>query len=588
MIQNNYFNDVPDLKLHFDHLIHWKEIIDSYENGFSDAAKFKAGDDRYATAPSNYEEALDYYRTLVESVGEFAGKEIAPHVADLDREGLKFENGKVIFPEKLLEIVRKARDAGLQPTGFSRKYGGLGIPWTVRAFITEMLYRADASICIAIGCVNLAEIIERNGSDELKDAWLPRFAAGEFACAMGLTEPDHGSDLPGLRTRATHKEGNTYLLNGTKRFITQGCGTGEIPAVLLLLARTGDQGSGARGLSFFLVQSKDVQIAGIEKKMGLHCSPTCEVVLENTPGILIGQEGHGLIRHTMGMLNGARMGIAQQGTGISQAALAETLKYTSERTQFSRPLNEIPAVRKILRRMERETMAMRCLMLEGARTMDMYYWRGEHLRAKGANDRDLKSDIVLKYWEKLAGLLTPISKFYCSEMCVRIAGDGVQLHGGVGFTEDYDISRIYRDSRITTIYDGTSQIQVNAAIGSVVSGMSSHGFLKEYVENEWKKFETQDLGVLPEVWDCYKEIISLYKELPSSESREESADEIIWASARLLAGLLFFRSTLRTPNELKRERLNYVHEYNLDSFGILEGLKAKLKLCVAESKPVLL
>ncbi|PJZ51056.1 acyl-CoA dehydrogenase family protein [Leptospira saintgironsiae] len=586
MLQNNYFNDVSDLRLHFDHIINWKEIVDSYEGGFTDAAKYKAGDERFAAAPSSHEEALEYYKTLLDSVGEFAGKEIAPYVAELDKVGVKFENGKVTFPEKLLEIVRKARDAGLQPTGFSRKYGGLGIPWTVRAFFSEILYRVDASVCISIGCVNLAEIVEKNGSEELKDEWLPRLAAGEFACAMGLTEPDHGSDLPGLRTKATHKEGNTYLLNGTKRFITQGCGTGEIPAILLLLARTGNPGSGARGLSFFLVQSKDIQVAGIEKKMGLHCSPTCEIVLENTPGILIGEEGHGLIKHTMGMLNGARMGISQQGVGIAQAALAETKKYTTERIQFGKPIGTIPAVRKILRRMERETMAMRCLMLEGARAMDLYYFRGDHLKEKGATERDLKSDVVLKYWEKLAGILTPISKFYCSESCVKIAGDAVQLHGGAGFTEDYDVSRIYRDSRITTIYDGTSQIQVNASIGGIVTGMSGHGFLREYIDNEWSHFPMEETKVLSEVWDGFQEAVIMYKDLATSEEREETADEIVWASARLLSGLLFYRSTLRIPEELRAERLSYVDEYNLDSLGYMEGLKAKLKVKVSARQTV--
>ncbi|TGK22371.1 acyl-CoA dehydrogenase [Leptospira fluminis] len=584
MLQNNYFNDVPDLRLHFDHIISWKEIVDAYENGFADAEKYKSGDERYSTAPSSYEETIEYYETLLDSVGEFAGKEIAPYVADLDKIGLKFDKGKVVFPEKMLEIVRKARDAGLQPTGFSRKYGGLGIPWTVRAFFGEILYRVDASVCVAIGCVNLAEIIEKNGSEELKEEWLPRLAAGEFACAMGLTEPDHGSDLPGLRTKAVRQEGNRYLLNGTKRFITHGCGTGEIPAILLLLARTGNPGSGARGLSFFLVQSKDVQVAGIEKKMGLHCSPTCEIVLENTPGILIGEEGHGLIKHTMGMLNGARVGIAQQGVGIAQAALSETQKYASERIQFGKPIAEIPAVRKILRRMERETMAMRCLVMECARSMDLYYFRGDHLREKGATDRDLKSDVVLKYWERLAGLLTPISKFYCSETCVKIAGDAVQLHGGAGFTEDYDVSRIYRDSRITTIYDGTSQIQVNAAIGGIVTGMAPHGFLREYIENEWNHFAGEEPGTLENVWESYKEILGLYKELPSSEDREEIADETVWATARLLSGILFYKSVLRTPDELRSERIAHVEEYLLDSLAFVEGLKAKLHAKVSSAR----
>ncbi len=563
MLQNNYFSDTQDIQDHFEHILPWTEIILDYENEFSETSD---------GGPTNPSEAKEYYKTVLQTVGDLAGNILSPHVAELDREGLGFKDGKVEFPPKMLELVSKVVDAGVQAYGFSRKYGGLGIPWTVKSFISEIFYRVDASLAIAIGCVNLAEILERHASKEMKDEWIPRLAAGEFVCAMGLTEPDHGSDLPNLRTKATKDQNGNWVLNGTKRFITHGCGFGETPAILLTLARSGEVGSGARGLSFFLVQSTDVQIAGIENKLGLHCSPTCEVVFENSPGLLVGEEGYGLIKYTMGMLNGARMGIAQQSTGLATAAYYEALKYSKERIQFGKPLIEIPAVKKIIDRLERETLAMRCLTLEGSRVMDRYYWRSLRLEKKGASEKEAKNDTVVRYWEKIANVLTPISKFYCSESCLKVVSDALQVHGGAGYTEDYDIARIYRDARITTIYDGTSQIQINASIGGITSGLT-HTF-GEYLTELVNQL---DSSLAHKLFHGFQELVSLYKDLPGREDKDTYAEEIVMTCSRLLAGILLELSCRRIPEERKQTRLKHAKDYHLDTLSILEGNLAKLK-----------
>ena len=593
MIEGNYFTENEDLLLHFDNLVRWKEIVEAYEADFFDSRRYQeTGDERFAIAPSSFEEAMSYYRSVLESVGEFAGKKIAPHVANLDQEGVHFDKGKVQFPAKLLELVEEARQAGLQPTGLSREFGGLGLPWTVRAFFTEIMYRVDASLTIAIGCINLAEIIERNADEEMRERWIPPLADGQYACAMGLTEPDHGSDLPNLRTKArpaTEEEkdrfadfaGNQrdslYILEGAKRFISQGCGTGDKPAILLLLARTGSPESGARGLSFFLVSSEYAQVAGIERKMGMHASPTCEIVLEDTPGILIGQPGMGLVRYTMGMLNGARMGITQQSVGLATAAFEEARKYASERLQFGRALQEIPAVRSMLDNMQATIEAMRCLQFEGARAMDLYYWRGDHLRRQGGTDKDIKSDTIIKYWEKLAGILTPISKYYCSENCVKITGQAVQIHGGAGFTEDYDVSRLYRDARVVTIYDGTSQIQVNATIGGIVTGMGARGFLREYLECEWDHFDGAETGLLDELRDTFEQCIHRYRELSGNE-KESMAANLVEGAARLLCAMLYYRSTLRIEGDSRMRRLELCRIYQLDCISFMAGLERRLSM----------
>ena len=574
MIKSNYFSSNSDMLLHFNKFIPWNEIVPVYENNFNDAKKYsETGNELYATAPNTIDEAVDYYRTILDAAGDVTGNYVSQHVKAMDIKGASYANGVVTHPKEMIDSVNKAKEAGIQAYGFQRKFGGLGLPFTIRALMGEIFYRVDTSFAIAFGCVNLGEILERIASKEMQNEWIPRMASGEFCAAMGLTEPNHGSDLPNITTKATKTSEGKWVLNGTKRFITQACGLGETPSIILTLARSG--GAGARGLSFFLVQSKDIQIAGIEKKMGLHASPTCEVVFENTPALLIGEEGFGLVRYTMGMLNGARMGIAAQGVGMATAAFEEAKIFASTRIQFGKPIEEIPAIKKMLRRMEREIMAMRCLTLEGGRTVDMYYWKMEHLREAGNSDKEISNNEEVRHWMKLADLLTPVSKYYCSEMCNRIAYDALQIHGGSGFTEDYDIARIYRDARITSIYDGTTQIQVMAAIGGIVSGMSSTGHFRKYLLNEISKFLASPK--IQALFELLEEAVTAYKEIKSTEVRDSFSLELVEVATRVLAGIQLEKTASMLESEEKITRLKHADEFNIDSKSIALANISRMK-----------
>jgi acyl-CoA dehydrogenase len=570
MIQNNYFSDNEDLTLQFEKIISWNDIIDTYENGFEDAKAYqKNGDERLAMAPSNYQEAIDYYRTILESTGEIAGRVIAPQSQIMDHKGLKFESGRVIFPEEMLACMQSVKDAGILPYAISRHYGGLGLPVTAQVMMMEAVARADAAFAIAMGCVNLGETIESFASDEMVKEWVPKMAAGELWGAMALTEPNYGSDLQNVRTKAEKGPDGTWRITGTKRFITHGCGFGEIPSAILTLARTGSPESGGRGLSFFLVLSKDVEIAGIEKKMGLHISPTCEVVYDNSPALLIGEEGKGLVKYAMGMMNGARLSIAAQSMGIATAAYYEAKKYASERVQFGRTIDKIPAVAKMLETMEREIIAMRCLLLEAATSVDMYHWRKHRLTHQGMADRDVRRDEQVKKWEKLADFFTPLSKYYTSEMTNRIAFDALQIHGGSGYTEEYDVARIYRDARITNIYEGTTQLQIVAAIGGVVAGMSPSGHLRAYIDENLKSFEPSTM--LRRNYEIFEEIVRAYREIGEGELKDALAFEVVESAARYINGLLLERSIDRLVKQGENvdRRRQLTEAYNRDSFAIL-------------------
>ncbi|HNF14201.1 MAG TPA: acyl-CoA dehydrogenase family protein [Leptospiraceae bacterium] len=570
MIKNNYFSDNPDIMLHFESIINWAETVRAYEGDFEDYKKYQSGDERFALAVQNTEEAVNYYREILNSAGDIAGRTLSQAASEIEKKGLRFENGKVFFPSEMEDAVAKIREAGLIPNGFGRQYGGLGIPFAVKAFFGEVFYRADVSTTVTAFCVNLAEILEKHASQKMKEEWLPQLSNGHYTVSMGLTEPNHGSDLPNILTKAEKKEDGTWILNGTKRFITQACGFTDMEGIILTLARTG--GNGARGLSFFLVKSSDVQIASLERKMGMHSSPTCEVVLENSPGLLIGEEGHGLSRYVIGMLNGARINIAFEGTGIASAAYYEAEKYAKERIQFGKPIIEIPAVKKILRRMHREMLAMRCVSLEGARSVDMYHWREERLKS------GMKIDIPeeeLKFWEKIASILTPAAKYYCSETCNKIAYDAVQVHGGAGYTEDYDVSRIYRDARVASIYDGTSQIQVMAAIGGIMSGFSKNGHLKKYFSNLSAGFALS--SEMKKILEMLEESVILYRSLPSSEAKEESAEDIVELFIRSVAGLLLEKSSVKAGQVQKTERLKTAELYNRDTYSSGLGKIFRLK-----------
>jgi alkylation response protein AidB-like acyl-CoA dehydrogenase len=575
MIESNYFRDNEDLALQFKTLIDWNEIVPAFENGFSDAKTYeKTKDERFANAPTDVSGALDYYESILDAAGDLMGTYVAPRSAEMDRVGLKFENGKVTFPKAQEECYNTLREAGLQPMGIGRKYGGLGLPATVQTLMYEISSRADAAFCLAFGNINIVDIVERYASEALCDEWLPRIAAGEFSAAMALTEPNYGSDLPNVQTKAVKGEDGVWRLTGTKRFITHACGYVNAPSIILTLARTGSPTSGARGLSFFIVQGKDVQVAGIEKKMGLHCSPTCEVVFDNAPGQIIGEEGFGLVKYSMGMMNSARIMIAAQSVGIAEAGYREAKKYASERVQFGKPIEKIPAVRKMLDRMEREIAGMRMLVLEATRAVDLYQWRKEHLiKHEGKSEKEVKADPQIRRWEKLADLFTPMAKYYASEGCVKITSDALQTFGGAGYTEEYDVARIYRDSRITTIYEGTTQLQIVAAIGGIVSGMAPAGNLREYIQEEMKKM--QPSAALKSSFEIFSDIVDMYKSMDQGDEKSMVAFETVEAATRFLIGLLMERSLARAPGNEHRKKL--CKDIHVDSLAILEGTRARFR-----------
>jgi alkylation response protein AidB-like acyl-CoA dehydrogenase len=602
MIQANYFESNTDIVEQFESIIDWNEIVTIYENDFSDHKDFlKTKNPRLEMAPSNLDEAKEFYREILRSTGEVSGIYVSQFAQSIDKQGLKFENGKVIHPQEMVDMIQKYIEAGIAPVAFSRKYGGLGVPNTIKAFISELMYRSDTSITIAVGSMGLASILEKFASQEICEEWIPKFIEKNYTVTMGLSEPDYGSDLPEVKTRAIKdpnagEEENKWLLTGNKRYQTMACGVNGSPSATLVLARSGSPESGARGLSFFIAEGKDYEVTGIEKKLGLKASATCEVAYENTNAVLVGKEGYGLVKYVMGMLNGARLSVASQGTGISTTAFEEAKKYANERIQFGKPIAEIPAVKKMLNWMERETSAMRCLMIEAAYSVDKYMWTdSESLPKKDPKQQEIK------FWEKVANTLTPISKYYNSETCIQVVNTGLQVLGGAGYTEDYDLARLYRDSRITNIYDGTTQIQVNAAIGGIVAGMTTGGVFREYLSRLNQNLDdlqaSNPQGIekfyneaIQNLFKNYEAIVESYKKIENRESKEAHSMEVVESSARVIMSCLMERARLKTqkleitqnsqPNQnstfMIEKRKNWSKEFLIDSMAILSSNQIKL------------
>ncbi|MDF3818624.1 acyl-CoA dehydrogenase family protein [Leptospira sp. 96542] len=571
MIQSNYFQTNEDLKEHFFELIDWNEIVPIYENNFADAKTYlETKNPRLEMAPSNLQEALAYYEEILNSCGEISGVYVSQVAGIVDHKGLKFENGNVIHSEEMVDVIQKYHAAGLGPAAFKRKYGGLGVPNIIKAMIAELMYRSDSSITIAVGSMGLAAILEVCASEEMKEEWIPKIIDNHYTVTMGLSEPDFGSDLPNITTKAEKKD-DEWLLTGTKRFQTMACGINGSPGLTLTLARTGTQESGARGLSFFIVENNEYAVQGIEKKLGIKASATCETVFENSKGYLVGKEGFGLVKYVMGMLNGARLSVSSQGTGIVTAAFEEALKYAKERIQFGKPIYEIPAVKRMLDRMERELSGMRCLMVEAAYSVDKYSWYED---GRVLSPEETKT---AKFWEKVANTLTPISKYYNSEMCNDLVYDGLQVLGGAGYTEDYDLSRLYRDARITNIYDGTTQIQVNAAIGGVSSGMSQTGVFRSYLDHLAKGSENHT--VLNQIRTEFESIVETYKSIQNQESKEAYSFEVVESAARLVVSYLMERAKNRSKSK-KEHRTKLCKGFHSDSLAILSANHIKLKSLV--------
>ncbi|MCY1721631.1 acyl-CoA dehydrogenase family protein [Prolixibacteraceae bacterium Z1-6] len=452
----NYYNDNSELKFHLSHPL-MQEIVRLKERNFS----FK---EEFDFAPLDHEDAIDSYDRVLEVVGEICGNIVAENAESIDAEGPEVIDGHVKYARGTEENIKALRQAGLMGMSLPYKYDGLNFPIVPYIMAADIVSRADAGFVNIWGLQDCAETINEFASEEQKQKYLPRVCAGD-TMAMDLTEPDAGSDLQAVQLKATwSEEKQTWLLNGVKRFITNG--DGEIS---LVLARSEPGTKDGRGLSMFIYDKLDggVTVRRIEHKMGIIGSPTCELVFKDAPGELVGSRKMGLIKYVMALMNGARLGIAAQSVGLCEAAYRESIIYAKERMQFGKAIIKFPAVYEMLTNMKAKLDASRTLLYETARFVDMYktYMHIAEERKLEKEERD-----EMKKYQRLADIYTPLVKGMASEYSNQLAYDAVQIHGGSGFMKDYPVERIYRDARITSIYEGTTQLQVVAAIRGVTTG----------------------------------------------------------------------------------------------------------------------
>jgi alkylation response protein AidB-like acyl-CoA dehydrogenase len=421
---------------------------------------------------------------VLDSLGQLSGEFIAPRAEDVDRQGNTLnEDGTVSYAKGTAENIEKLAQAEVMGFTLPHRFGGLNFPNAIYAMAIEMVSRADASLMNIFGLQGIAETINAFASEELKQKYLYDFSACKVTGAMVLTEPDAGSDLQAVKLRAFQDKDGKWFLHGVKRFITNGCGE-----VLLVLARSEPEINDGRGLSLFVCdRGPTVLIRRLEDKLGIHGSPTCEIFFDNTPCEIIGDRQRGLITYVMSLMNGARIGIAAQSVGIAEATFRVARDYAATRRQFSVAIEKLPAVRDMLIDMKVAIEAGRALLYETSRVMDLEIGYARRLQENPPKDKTeakrLKTDS--RKYKRCAGMLTPMSKYYCSEMCNRIAYDSMQVLGGSGYMRDYACERHARDARITTIYEGTSQLQVVAAVRGVCSGTAE----KIIVELAGQQFE---------------------------------------------------------------------------------------------------
>ena len=569
----NFFNDNQDLKFHLHHPL-MKKIVTLKEKDFEDKDKFDY-------APVDFEDAMDSYEKALEIIGEISADVVAPNAESVDHDGPQLIDNAVIYAKGTTQNHEVLTKAGLIGMSLPRKYKGLNFPVVPYVMAAEIVSRADAGFANIWGLQDCAETIHEFGSEELKSQYLPLFNDGATA-AMVLTEPDAGSDLQAVQLKgqsitATYDPSkDTYYLNGVKRFITNGDAD-----IALVLARSEDGTADARGLSLFLYDRKDraVKIRRIENKLGIKGSPTCEMVFTNAPAKLIGDRKMGLIKYVMSLMNSARLGIGAQSAGLAEAAYREALKYAHERVQFGKAIISFPAVYELLRNMKVKTQAMRTLLYETARYVDMY-----KAYTFNAEDRKLEAEErnEMKKYQKLADVFTPLLKLFSSEYSNQIAYDALQVHGGAGFMKDFPIERIFRDARITSIYEGTSQLQVVAAIRGVTTGVFL-GRIKEF-EEEKVKPELEFLKkMLIELTAQFEETVILVNAPGDAEFLDFHARRLVEMAGNIIMGYLLMFDALKNEDYrnsaeifIKKaksdnsEKLEYIRNSELKDLGIFK------------------
>ncbi len=528
----NFFTDNEALKFHLQHPT-MSKCVKLKENNYADKGK-------YDYAPADFEDALDSYEKVMEIIGEICADVIAPNAESVDHDGPQLINNEVHYAKGTQQHHETLTKAGVYGLSLPRQYGGLNFSMVPYVMAAELVSRGDAGFANIWGLQDCAETIHEFASEEIKNEYLPRINKGE-TCSMDLTEPDAGSDLQAVQLKATWDEaGKCWRLNGVKRFITNGDAN-----IKLVLARSEEGTNDGRGLSYFVYDRKNkaVTVRRIENKMGIKGSPTCELVFNNAPAQIIGDRKLGLIKYVMSLMNGARLGVGAQSVGLAEAAYREAVKYAEEREQFGKAIIKFPAVYELLTNMKVKVDASRTILYETARMVDIYK-SYQNLQNEG-NTLSPEDRTDLKLHQRNADMLTPMLKMLSSEWANQVCYDSQQVHAGTGFMKDFPIERMYRDARILTIYEGTSQLQVVAAIRHVVNG----NYIKLIKENYEAVNVHPELAslvdTLKQMTEIYQAAVALVQGAGSEEVLDFHARRLVEMAGAIVIGYLLVLDTNR-------------------------------------------
>ena len=558
----NYYTDHPEIEFHLNHPL-MKRVVDLKERNYVEK-------DQFEDAPVNYEDAIENYKRLLDITGDVAANIIEPNSEDVDLEGPHLENGRMIYASKTFENLDATRKAGLWGLSMPRRYGGLNLPNAIFSMASEIIAAADAGFQNIWSLQSCIDTLYEFGSEEQRQKYIPRICAGE-TMSMDLTEPDAGSDLQRVMLKATQDEDGTWRLNGVKRFITNGDSD-----IHLVLARSEEGTKDGRGLSMFIYDKRDggVTVRHIEHKLGIHGSPTCELVYKNAKAELCGNTRLGLIKYVMALMNGARLGIAAQSVGVEKDAYNEGLAYAKERAQFGEKIINFPAVYDMLSRMKAKLDAGRSLLYCCARYVDIYKALEDIARDTKLTPEERQE---MKKYTRLADAFTPLAKGMNSEYANQNAYDAISIHGGSGFIMEYKCQRLFRDARIFSIYEGTTQLQVVAAIRYITNG-TYLSIIKEMLENE----VSDDLKPLKErvakLVELYEAAINKVKEANDQAVHDFLARRLYNMTGDIVMSLLILDDATKAPEMFQKSANVYVRmaeEEVLGHSAYIQNFKAE-------------
>ena len=538
----NFFSDHPELEFHLHHPL-MKRIVELKERNFADK-------DNFEDAPVDYDDAIENYKRFLDITGDVAANIIEPNSESVDLEGPHLENGRMIYASKTFENLDATRKAGMWGVSMPRRYGGLNMPITPYSMASEIISTADAGFQNIWSLQDCIETLYEFGSEEQRQKYIPRVCAGE-TMSMDLTEPDAGSDLQRVMLKATYDEKeDCWRLNGVKRFITNGDSD-----IHLVLARSEEGTRDGRGLSMFIYDKRNgaVNVRHIEHKLGIHGSPTCELTYKNAKAELCGSTRMGLIKYVMALMNGARLGIAAQSTGLSQAAYNEALAYAKERRQFDTAIIDFPAVYDMLSRMKAKLDAGRSILYQTARYVDIYKALDDIARERKLTSEERAEQ---KKFARLADAFTPLAKGMNSEYANQNAYDAIQIHGGSGFIMEYKCQRLYRDARIFSIYEGTTQLQVVAAIRYITNG-TYLTLMKEMLQ-PLTSHPSPLISKIEKMVALYEQALNTVKEAQNQEMQDFLARRLYDMTAEIMMSLLIVEDANRAPELFGKSASVYV------------------------------